>query len=42
MMEYEKLWERMENVIKYISEDPEAEWVDVVDIVPLCRGGKGK
>jgi len=42
MMEYDKMWERMEDVIRYISEDPEAEWVDVIDIVPLCCGGEAK
>lgn len=40
MMEYDKLWERMEEVIKFISADPDAEWADVIDIVPLCCGGK--
>ncbi|MBO4632893.1 MAG: polysaccharide deacetylase family protein [Lentisphaeria bacterium] len=38
MMEYDKLWERFEQVIKLISEDPDVEWVDVIDLVPLCRG----
>lgn len=32
MMEYEKLWERFEFNIKTLSEAPEVEWVDVIDL----------
>ena len=32
MMNYDKLYDQLEQKIKYISEDPEAEWVDVVDL----------
>lgn len=35
MMDCEGMWETMERRIKYISEDPETEWIDVVDIVKM-------
>ena len=38
MFEYEPLWKQLEDKLRYISEDPEAEWVDVVDIANLCPG----
>ncbi len=37
MFEYDKLWELLEDKIRYISEDPDAEWANVVDIVPLVE-----
>lgn len=37
MMEYEPLWARFEDCIRTISEDEEAEWIDVVDLVPLLK-----
>lgn len=37
MHHYDDFWTQMENTIRYISEDPEAEWVDVVDLVPLMK-----
>ena len=37
MMEYPTLWERFEEKIKLLSEDPEVEWVDVVDIVEILK-----
>ena len=40
MYEYDKLWERYEYKLKYISNDPDAEWADVADIAPLCDGKK--
>lgn len=36
-LNYERLWEQVEDKIRYIDEDPESEWIDVVDIVPLLR-----
>jgi hypothetical protein len=39
LMEYDKLWEQYEMKIKYITEDPDSEWVNVVDIAPLCDKG---
>lgn len=33
MYEYDELWDQLEQKIRYISEDPEAEWANVVDIV---------
>ena len=38
MLEYDKLWEQFELKLKYISEDPDAEWANVADIAPLCDG----
>lgn len=40
MFEYDPLWNRYEETIRRISEDPEAEWVNVVDLVPLCKSGR--
>ena len=37
MMEYPPLWERFEQKIKALSEDPEVEWVDVIDLPDLLR-----
>ena len=36
MMDVPQLWERLELKIKTLSEDPDVEWVDVIDLVPLC------
>ena len=36
-MEYPALWERFEEKIKLLSEDPEVEWVDVVDIAEILK-----
>ncbi len=38
MFDYEPLWQQLEDKLRYISEDPEAEWVDVVDIAKMCDG----
>jgi len=37
MLDYDKLIEQYELKIRLLSEDPEVEWIDVKDIVPLCR-----
>ena len=31
------LWDRFEQKIKTLSEDPEVEWVDVIDLPDLLR-----
>ena len=36
-LDYEQLWLQLEDKIRYITEDPESEWADVIDIVPLCH-----
>lgn len=33
LFEYEPLWEQFEQKIRMISEDPDAEWANVVDVV---------
>ncbi len=33
MMDSRGMWNQLEAKIKYLSEDPEVEWIDVVDIV---------
>ena len=38
MMDVPQLWERIEIKIRTLSEDPDVEWVDVIDLVPLCKG----
>ncbi|MBR1609402.1 MAG: polysaccharide deacetylase family protein [Kiritimatiellae bacterium] len=35
MMDYDRFWEQMENALRYIAEDPDAEWIDVVDAARL-------
>ncbi len=42
MMEYDKLLERFERLIQALSADPDVEWVDVIDLAGLCRGGKSE
>ena len=37
MMDCPQYWERFELMIKLLSEDPEVEWVDVIDLVPLLH-----
>lgn len=37
LFQYDAMWDNFEAMVKYISEDPEAEWADVVDIVPLLK-----
>lgn len=36
MLDCEGLWDQLEQKIRFISEDPDAEWCDVIDIVPFC------
>lgn len=38
MYEYPPLWDQFEQKIRAISGDPENEWVDVIDLVPLLHG----
>lgn len=37
LFRYEEMWATFEEMIKYITEDPDAEWANVIDIVPLLR-----
>ena len=37
LMEYPALWERFEDKIRALSENPEVEWVDVIDIVDVLN-----
>ena len=37
MLDCEGLWDQLEQKIRYISSDPDAEWCDVIDLVPLCH-----
>ena len=37
MLDCEGLWNQYEQKIKFISEDPDAEWIDVIDIMHLPR-----
>ncbi len=37
-MNFDPLWEQLEDKIRYITEDPDSEWADVADIVPMCKG----
>ncbi len=40
MFRYDEMWDHFEAKIKYISDDPDAEWADVIDIVPLLKGAQ--
>ena len=40
MMDCPQFWERFDLMIKTLSEVPDVEWVDVIDLVPLCKGAK--
>lgn len=40
MMNYDELWNYFEEKIKIITEDPDTEWADVIDIVPMLKGNK--
>ena len=37
MMDCPQIWERFDLAIRLLSEDPEVEWVDVIDLVPLLH-----
>ncbi len=37
LFRYDEMWNNFEQMVKYISEDPDAEWANVIDIVPLLR-----
>ena len=37
MMDFSTLWDRFEQKIKALSEDPDVEWVDVADLADLLR-----
>ena len=37
MYHYDEMWDNFEAKIRYITEDPGAEWADVIDIVPLLH-----
>ena len=32
MFQYDALWNRMDETLRYIADDPDAEWIDVVDL----------
>ena len=37
MFGFDQLLLQLEHKIRYITEDPDSEWADVIDIVPLCK-----
>ena len=39
LMDNAQLWSEFEEKIKRLSEDPNVEWINVVDIVDLCKKG---
>ena len=41
LFRYDEMWDSFESMIKYISDDPDAEWADVIDIVPMLKKGTG-
>ena len=32
MYEYDPLWHRMEETLRIIADDPDAEWIDVCEV----------
>jgi peptidoglycan/xylan/chitin deacetylase (PgdA/CDA1 family) len=40
MMNYDEMWNYFEEKIKIITEDPDTEWADVIDIVPMLKCNK--
>ncbi len=34
-LDYEPLWKQLEDKIAFLSNDPDTEWVDVIDLIPL-------
>lgn len=40
MYRYDEMWRNFEEKIKYISSDPDSEWADVIDIVPMLNSTK--
>ncbi len=36
-LDYDRLWEQLEDKIRYITGDPDSEWADVKDIVSLVK-----
>lgn len=41
MLDCAGLWNQLEDKFRFIADDPEAEWVDVIDLPPLCRAARG-
>ncbi|MGI6496315.1 MAG: polysaccharide deacetylase family protein [Kiritimatiellia bacterium] len=37
MFHYDEMWDHFEEKIRFITGDPDAEWADVIDIVPLLQ-----
>ena len=35
LFQYDEMWNSFESMIEYLSNDPDAEWANVIDIVPL-------
>ena len=35
MFDYKRFWDQMEGALRYIAEDPDAEWIDVVDFARM-------
>lgn len=38
MMDCEQLWQQLEMKLQFIAQDPDAEWVDVIDLVRAAKG----
>lgn len=37
LMNYEELWQHFEERLKFINDDPDSEWANINDIIPLCK-----
>ena len=41
MIDYDKLYEQFEMKIRYIAEDPDSEWCNVVDVAEMIDKKNG-
>ena len=41
MMDCSQRWERFEEMLRMLSEDPDVEWVDVIDLIPHSNRDHG-
>ncbi len=42
LFEYGPLWDQLEGKLRFIAEDPDAEWIDVVDLARLLSASKAR
>ena len=40
IFEYDPLWDQLEGKLRLIAEDPDAEWIDVVDLARMLSASR--